>query len=59
VVCLGAKYPRWIVIVSNREKSQARTDLTNIDLADDNVCNVGALGAENGANGGELVEEAV
>ena len=24
MVCPGAKYPRWIVIVSNREKSQAR-----------------------------------
>ncbi len=32
---------------------------TNIDLADDNGNNVGALGAENGANGGELITEAV
>ncbi len=32
---------------------------TNIDLADDNGNNVGASGAENGANGGELIAEAV
>jgi len=40
-------------------KRMREADSTNIDLADDNGCNVGALGAENGANGGELVEEAV
>ena len=32
---------------------------TNIDLADDNGNNVGALGAEKGVNGGELIAEAV
>ena len=32
---------------------------TNIDLADDNGNNVGALGAEKGANGGKLIAEAV
>jgi hypothetical protein len=31
----------------------------NIDLADDNGNNVRALGAEEGANGGELIAEAV
>ncbi len=40
-------------------KRLREADSNNIDLADDNGCNVGALGAENGANGGELVEEAV
>ncbi len=40
-------------------KRMREADSTNIDLADDNGCNVGALGAENGANGGKLVEEAV
>ena len=40
-------------------KRLREADSTNIDLADDNGCNVGAFGAENGANGGELVEEAV
>ena len=40
-------------------KRMREADSTNIDLGDDNGCNVGALGAENGANGGELVEEAV
>jgi hypothetical protein len=32
---------------------------TNIDLADDNGNNIGALGAEKGVNGGELIAEAV
>ena len=32
---------------------------TNIDLADDNGNNVGALGAEKGAKGGKLIAEAV
>ena len=32
---------------------------TNIDLADDNGNNVGALEAEEGVNGGELIAEAV
>jgi hypothetical protein len=40
-------------------KRMREADSTNIDLADDNGCNVRALGAENGANGGKLVEEAV
>ena len=40
-------------------KRMREADSTNIDLADDNGHNVGALGAKNGANGGELVEEAV
>jgi hypothetical protein len=32
---------------------------TNIDLADDTGNNVGALGAEKGVNGAELIVEAV
>ncbi len=40
-------------------KRMREADSTNIDLADDDGCNFGALGAENGADGGELVEEAV
>ena len=41
------------------KRMREEADSTNIDLGDDNGYNVGALGAENGANGGELVEEAV
>ena len=56
------KIPAAILDFTNGEwdslKRMREADSTNIDLADDNGCNVGALGAENEANGGELVEEA-
>jgi hypothetical protein len=47
----------WVSLKRMREADSCKG--TNIDLADDNGNNVGALEAEEGVNGGELIAEAV
>ena len=42
-----------------READSCKGTNIDLDLADDNGNNVGALGAEKGVNGGELIAEAV